>query len=272
MTSKLRIDLFSFGGPSHDRSSKLAPPNIKSKPVRRRLGRRSAGLGSFAAPAGTIVADVAPGTPWTENAATLKLDPAAVAEFGTLTSDAQAARQALVAAKQAYQNALGNSRAAISAMRTSAGAQVSIIRATAKSAADPQAIYSLGSIPGPAEPQPAPAPGTPTTFKVELLQGGSIRLRFLCPNPPRTGPVTYRVERQVAPAGAIGQAPFEFFVNAKERSFTDETIPLGTAQVVYRVTAQTTTNDGDPAVFGVQFGAGNQATVFELPQGSKEAA
>jgi hypothetical protein len=205
--------------------------------------------------------------PWTENAVALKLDPAAVAEFDALTDAAQAARLALVSARLAYKNAIANSRTAVKAMRKSAGTQVSVIRATAKSSGTPQAIYSLAIVPPPADPAPRPAPGTPTGFKVELLQGGSIRLRFACPNPPRTGPVTYRVERQVAPAGGIGQAPFVFYKNAKERTFTDDAIPQGTAMVVYRLTAQTTTNDGDPAVFGVQFGAGNVPSVFELPSG-----
>lgn len=205
--------------------------------------------------------------PWTENAATLKLDPQKVAAFDTLTTDAQAKRQALVDARLLYKDALSDARAAVKAMRAAAGEQVTVIRATAKSAPAPQEIYSLGLIPPPADPAPRPAPGTATDFKVDLLQGGAIRLRFRCPNPPRTGPVTYRVERMLQP-----QSPWVFFMNAKERTFTDQAIPQGTAQVVYRVTAQTTTNDGDPAVFGVQFGAGNQATIVEVATPDKSVA
>lgn len=62
-----------------------------------------------------------------------------------------------------------------------------------------------------------------------------------------------------------------FVLNAKERSFVDSTIPPGTAQVVYRVTAQSSTRDGNPGQFGVQFGAGNQAMIFAMPPGTAAA-
>ncbi len=200
--------------------------------------------------------------PWTEHALTLKLDPAAVAEFDTLTDAAQAARQALVSARLAYKNALADSRTAVKAMRTSAGANVTTIRATAKNSATPQAIYSLALVPAPADPAPRPAPGKPAEFRADLLEGGGIRMRFKCPNPPRTGPVTYRVERRIGT-----QAPLVFFMNAKERTFDDETIPAGTAEATYAVTAQTSTRDGNTGYFSVRFGANNQATVVELPSG-----
>lgn len=206
-------------------------------------------------------------TPWNDNAVALKLDSADVAELASLTAVAQQSRTDLDAAEDAYRSAVASYNQAVKDMRTLASGQVAIIRATARNSDDPTSIYTLGAIPAPADPQPAPAPGTATSFKVELLQGGAITLRFRCPNPPRTGPVTYRVERQVA-----SQSPFTFFVNAKERTFTDASIPPGTAQVVYRITAQTSTKDGNPAVFGVQFGAGNQATVFEMPPDAKTAA
>ena len=48
-----------------------------------------------------------------------------------------------------------------------------------------------------------------------------------------------------------------FLAEAPERRFTDDTIPLGTAQVAYRVTAQSATREGDPGQYAVQFGASN---------------
>ncbi len=197
-------------------------------------------------------------TPWTTNAEMLKLDPTVIASLDSLADLAESRRVALEAAETARSNALLAYNQSVKDMRTLASGQVATIRSTARNSADPTTIYTLAGIPAPADPSPRPAPGVPTGFKVQLLQGGSITLTFKCPNPARTGPVTYRVERRIG-----AQTPWVFFKNAKERAFTDATIPQGTALVSYRITAQTSTNDGNPAIFGVEFGAGNQATVVE---------
>lgn len=210
-------------------------------------------------------------TPWTTNAEQLKLDPTVIAALNTQADLAETRRVAMNAAWSAWRGAVASYNQAVKDLRGQAGGQVSIIRSTARTSADPTNIYTLAAIPAPADRAPAPAPGVATDFKTSLLQGGSITLTFKCPSPPRTGPVTYRVERRVVAAGG-GQAPFTFYKNAKERTFTDDSIPLGTAQVDYRITAQTSTNDGDPAIFGVQFGSGNQATVVQVSGSKKSAA
>lgn len=210
-------------------------------------------------------------TPWTTNAEALKLDPTVITALNAQADLAETRRVAMNAAWSAWRGAVASYNQSIKDLREQAGGQVSIIRSTARTSDNPTSIYTMAAIPAPADPAPRPAPGVATDFKTSLLQGGSITLTFKCPNPPRTGPVTYRVERRVVPAGG-GQAPFTFYKNAKERTFTDDSIPQGTAQVDYRITAQTSTNDGNPAIFGVQFGSGNQATVVQVGGGGKKAA
>lgn len=201
--------------------------------------------------------------PWTTNAELLKLDPLVVAQLGSLASAAATARQTMVAAKGTYEDAVDAFNTAVKAMRTLAGGQVSIIRSTAKNAENPQQIYTAAVIPAPADRSPTPAPGTPTDFKHALAINGELTVRFRCPNPARTGAVTYRVDRRL---GGTGQ-PFIAYQTLKKREFTDSTIPLGTAEVAYRITPQTSTKDGTLAQFGIQFGAGNQSTlVMQTPE------
>jgi hypothetical protein len=203
-------------------------------------------------------------TPWTTNAVLLKLDPATLGQLGALASAAATARQNKISADDAYRDAIAAFDTAVASMRTLASGQVSIIRSTARNAENPQAIYTAALIPAPSGPSPAPAPGTPTMFKHALAIDGELTVRFRCPNPPRTGPVTYRVDRRL---GGTGNAFIPFGV-IKERVVVDAGIPLGTPEVAYRITPQTSTKDGTVAQFAIQFGAGNQSTLVEQsPEG-----
>ncbi|MEQ9096548.1 MAG: hypothetical protein RIE32_09820 [Phycisphaerales bacterium] len=207
-------------------------------------------------------------TPWTDNAVLLKLDPAVIGELSALASAAANARTAKINAKTAYRNAVAAFDEAVASMRSLASGQVTIIRATARNAENPEAIYTAAVVPAPADRTATPAPGTPTMFKHSLSIGGELTVRFACPNPARVGPVTYRVERRI---GGTNN-PFVPFLTLKDRELTDTGIPLGTPEVAYRITPQTSTKDGGLAQFAIQFGAGNQATLVEqVPEGVGEA-
>lgn len=197
--------------------------------------------------------------PWTTNAELLKLDPDALAELGALASAAADAQRAKIAALGAYENSVTAFNTAVDAMRTLASGQVATIRSTAKNADDPQVIYRAALVPARAKRTPTPPPGTPTSFKHTLAIDGTLTVTFRCPKPPRVGAVTYRLERRL---GGTGQ-PFVPFRTLKERKFEDATIPLGTPEVAYRVTAQTTTQDGEVTQFAVQFGSVGGSTLVE---------
>lgn len=89
------------------------------------------------------------------------------------------------------------------------------------------------------------------------------RLGMVLLYPPRVGALTYRVERSLG-----AQQPFTFLVNAKSRRFEDATVPNGSGDVTYRVTAQSSTKDGAPGYFTVRFGAQNGAEIIR--QGAAE--
>jgi hypothetical protein len=207
---------------------------------------------------------------WTTNPESIGLDSAAVTELAGLAQTAQQRQQARNNARDAARGATGAFNSQAKAMRDFAAQQVRRVRTFAQGSEEPALIYQAAGIPAPADPAPAPAPGTPQAFKVRLLQSGSIEITFECPNPPRVAAVLYRVERRLGTSG--GQAPFQFLKNAMERRFTDDTIPLGTAQVAYRVTAQSATREGDPGQYAVQFGAANGTGVSGQVSGQQVAA
>ncbi|MEQ8316330.1 MAG: hypothetical protein RIE77_10675 [Phycisphaerales bacterium] len=191
---------------------------------------------------------------WIDNAASIGLDPAELADLSTLISEANTRLTARDQAKDAASGAVGTFNEAAGTMRELAALQVAKIRTFAKGSDTPAIVYEDAQIPAPADPTPRPAPGTPTLFTITLEQSGALQVDFKCPNPPRVGALTYRVERSIG-----AQQPFVFLLNAKERSFTDGTVPSGSGDVTYRVTAQSSTKDGAPGYFTVRFGVNQQA-------------
>lgn len=195
---------------------------------------------------------------WAADPAAVGLDSNEVAALAALVQMVQNRKAEFVAARTAWLGASEAYSSGIDSMLDNASVLLAKVRAFARGSPEPALIYQAAGIPAPADPSPRPAPGTPTGFKVELLQDGDITLSFKCPNPPRTGATVYRVERRLG----YGQSqPFVFVVNAKERKFTDSGIPEGTAIATYRIIAETATKNGAPALFAVRFGSGNQATI-----------
>lgn len=92
--------------------------------------------------------------------------------------------------------------------------------------------------------------GTPFEFIVGLLQNGALELRWKCSNPSGTQGTIYEVQRQ------IGSGGFACVGASGVRSFTDDTLPSGSAPVTYQVTAVRSTSRGNPAQFTVNFGVG----------------
>lgn len=194
---------------------------------------------------------------WTAVAADIGLDPLRVGELGTLASEAASARTAYLESLDETRAKALAYRTAAKAMRTMASGQVVQIRGFARTSANPASVYEDAQIPEPAKPAPAPAPGTPSGFKVQLLESGNLKFTFDCEHPAKVSGVTYKVLRQVSP-----QEPYQFLLNAKGRSFEDDSLTGDSRVITYVVTAQTSTKDGNPAYFTVRFGAGNQAQII----------
>lgn len=191
---------------------------------------------------------------WQENRALLGLTEAGVDELDQQTQSARHARANYLRAKRQLRDASKTYRTSVGTMRATASALLATIRATAKRSDEPTSVYVAASVPPPARRGPSPTPATPRDFEVELLGDGSLRVRFECPHPPGVRAVTYVVERMLDMTGE-----WRIIQTAKGRAFTDDGIPAGSRSVLYRVTAQTSTRDGEPAMRIVRFGQGSMA-------------
>lgn len=205
---------------------------------------------------------------WTAAGAAIGVEATQMANLSALHSSADSLKGEYDAMKAELDAKGEEYRQAATAMRSTASALVVQIRGFARTTANPAAVFTEAQLPQPADRTPAPPPGTPEGFKVELLQSGSLRFTFACDHPSGVNAVTYKVMRQDAP-----QTPYVFLTNAKKRRFDDDTISGDSTVVTYLVTAQTTTKDGNPAYFTVRFGSGNQASIVaQGPVGEQEAA
>ncbi len=200
---------------------------------------------------------------WTAAAASIGLDPTQPVTLDALATAASDAKAAYDAAKSQSDSLYEAYQLAAKEMRTQATAQVGQIRSFAKGSSNPGAVYTAAQIPAPADRTPKPAPGTPALFTVGLDQSGALSVKFKCPNPPRVGALSYIVERSIG-----SQQPFVYLMTAAERSFDDDTVPYGSGDVTYRVTAQSPTKKGLPGYFTVRFGVNNQPQI--ISQGTSE--
>jgi hypothetical protein len=205
--------------------------------------------------------------PWDSNDQAIGLQPASVTNLSTLTAAARKAYEAAESAREASKAATRAYHNAVRAMHSGPGAgqdMIDQIRNFAQSSNNPN-VYVLAQIPPPATPGTTPPPGTPLDFEVRLLQTGALELRFKCVNPPGTQGTIYEVQRR------IGAGAFAFIGASGVRSLIDETLPAGSAQVTYQVTAVRSTLRGDPALFTVSFGTGAAGmTIASITQGDGE--
>ncbi len=118
-------------------------------------------------------------------------------------------------------------------------------------------------------PEPMPAPGTCSNFKVELLGDGSIQQTWKANNPAAMSGVTYQVWRRL---GSEGE--FSFLGATGEKKFIDSTIPVGTAQAQYQIRGIRPTSAGAWAQFNVNFTTeiGGAMSAMVSPQSAKIAA
>lgn len=186
---------------------------------------------------------------WLDNASVIGLTSPQVTAYRATVIQAQEDFNARTAAAAAAKAATTTNRNSINELRRSTAELLNFIKAYAVSQPNPAAVYAAAQIPPPGQPSPAPPPGTPFDFRVELLQTGAVTLRWKCNNPAGTTGTLYEVRRRDGFSG-----PFAFIGASGSRAFTDETIPAGIGTVIYQVTAARSTSRGNPAQFLVNFG------------------
>ena len=210
---------------------------------------------------------------WVTNQAQLNLTAAQTTE---MTGKVTAAKNALSEQQAAQTAAKGKTlalRQAVDELSAFGSDLLKDIRATAAAAPSGGVeIYELAGIPAPALPSPVPPPGTASDFSVTLVPAdGSLRLAWKCVNPANASGVLYEVERKLGAGGA-----FVMVGTTGSRKLVDATVPAGTSEVWYRITAARTTGKGIPAAFSVMFGVGGagagQMTASVVTAGARMAA
>lgn len=182
------------------------------------------------------------------------------AQIGVSTAQASAYKTAAIAARGIYNDALAAdlakkaafnaSRNAVSDLRVATADILALIKAHADNAADPGAVYDAAQIPQPQPPQPAPPPGTPSDVIITLAPEGWVQLGWKCSNPEGTTGTIYEVRRKT------GSGEFQFIGASGVKRFTDDTLPAGSSNVTYLITAVRSTQRGISAQIVVNFGVG----------------
>lgn len=188
---------------------------------------------------------------WGDNAVAIGLTLAEVNTFKGFVSSARSAFTASDIARAASKSATQNFYSSITKVSDIGSGLMSKIRGFAEATQNTN-VYLLAQIPPPSTGTPVPPPGTPQDFRVELLQDGSIVLRWKCPNPSGAAGTIYEVRRKISGTPAN---PWTFIGATGIRSFTDDTIP-NTPSATYQITAVRSTARGNPAQFIVNFGVG----------------
>lgn len=186
------------------------------------------------------------------NAAAIGLASTQATGFATATAAVTSGLLAQQAALQAYRVATQVVEDGLRALRTAAGDSVRTIRAFAETQAKPSVVYNLAQIPPPAQPSPTPPPGSPTEFRIELLQTGPLKLMWKCRNPAGASGTMYEIMRRIGGGGEGGA--FTYVGTTGTREFLDETLPAGAGSVTYQITATRSTSRGVPAQFTVNLG------------------
>jgi hypothetical protein len=203
-------------------------------------------------------------SPWAEDPASIGTTSEAVATLADLVAEARAALEDHRQAQMAARSATLRYHQAVARMHAGTGGGQWIlqnIKAFAQATAD-TGVYARAQIPVPAKPgRPGslPAPGKPYAFDAALGQIGDLTLTWKCDNPSGTVGTIYQVRRQIGMDG-----PFEMVGTVGDKRFLDHTIPPGTVNCMYEVTAMRSTTKGEPALHTMRFAGGRALAPYEL--------
>lgn len=203
---------------------------------------------------------------WTTHAAAVGITPAMAlaVKNGVIDVDAKSADAGI--ARTASRIATQELSQSFSTLRGAVGDAVRTINAFAGNAANPDTVYNLAQI---APPSPR-GPSVPPTAAFELGVNlnpttGALMLTWKASQPQGVSGVVYNIRRKIAPGTA-----FVLVGATGEKRFEDMTIPAGTSQVSYYITAQRGALVSEPSTaidvrFGTAGGGGLFITTSEAP-------
>jgi len=186
---------------------------------------------------------------WSTNAAQIGLDESEVTALNTLAGTASSARSAAATARTESKNATRNWHDKADEAMDEARELILKIKAFAATTGDPQ-VWVLSGLSPKEPPGQTPAPDVPSDINAQLLDQGFIRLSWKGKGPAGT---RYDVTRMLP-----GEASFTVIGDTNKKRLTDDTIPAGTSQAMYRVIARQTDFAVGSTILTVRFGNANQ--------------
>lgn len=204
---------------------------------------------------------------WAENFAALGLSAEEVAQLETKLAAAEERYRQQRMAQQLARTATSWLHLAMDELSVLGASMIGKIKATASM--EGNGVYNKAWMPSPAEPSPIGAPGQPFRFEVQLRSLGDLMIKWKCKHPKGSEGTMYEVRRQ------LGSGPFEIVGLVGKKKFHDHTIPPGTANVTYRVTAVRSTRRGLTGEYTLNLGVrpGDQILFRSfVPQGGNKAA
>ena len=191
---------------------------------------------------------------WAASFAQIGITSAMVTALDTLTTQArkdyaaaQQARQASKAATAAFYNSCG-------LMRDKAAELIRVIKTYADTTNNPN-VFTIAQIPEPAAPGTNPPPGQPENVVVTLGLSGVLNFKWKSEN--ATGGF-FQIKRKIGAASN----PWTIIGGSGNREFTDNSIPIGTTNVQYRVWGvRGNVNGPESLTLAIQFGVVGGPTI-----------
>lgn len=191
------------------------------------------------------------GDVWTIAPTSVGLTAGMVTAFKAVTDTAIADVAAQLSAKEKAKSTTVTANSSVRALRQSVAGMIRAITTYASAQSNPATVYAAAQIAPPAPRTPSEPPGQPTDMTATLDTEGNITLRWRCQN-PQGGNVVYSIMRRGASSETFTQVGV-----SGARSFTDDTIPAGSASVQYQIRGLRGQTIGPAsAAFVLQFGHG----------------
>ncbi|HRQ72821.1 MAG TPA: hypothetical protein PLU35_07320 [Phycisphaerales bacterium] len=206
---------------------------------------------------------------WTTNPTAIGLTMGQVTQLLSRTAAARSAYQNAQAARNESRSKAVLFHDATGNLRDYGADLIKTIKAYAETTEDPS-VYAEADVPPPAQPSPLGPPGTPTDIVTTINNRGYVEIRWKADNAANSSGAYFRIERRLSDEQA-----FRLLGTTGHKTFTDETIPVGTHQATYIITPCRGDASGEPSEqFVVPFAAqaGQQAAHQNGHQGLSLAA
>lgn len=183
---------------------------------------------------------------WAGDPAAVGLTAPQVASLDALVTKARAAADNAAQARNHARSATTGFHQSTGAMEAEGRALIKTIKAFAEASGD-ENVYVLARVPPPGPREPLGAPGRPHAITIALDSNGQIQLAWQADNAMTSTGVYFIISRALD-----GEEGHTILGVSGTKSFTDNSIPLGTARAAYLITPYRGDLAGEP---------GNQTTV-----------